>query len=81
MSIQEHAAPDEDRCCYNATLLPFCHWEAVVCVVKTRRRGVVDISGFWPGRALRKSNDTFDTPLNRCYFKYQFLFSFGLPSR
>lgn len=47
------------RCRYSQTLLPFCHWEAVVGVVETRRWGVVDISGFWPGGALQESSITF----------------------
>lgn len=50
---------------------PFCDWEAVVCIVKTRRWGVVDISGFWPGRALQRSNSTINTTVQRCCLKDQ----------
>lgn len=72
VSIKEYAKPEEERrYCYNQTLLPFCDWEAVVCIVKTRRWGVVDISGFWPGRALQKRDSTINTTVKRCYLKDQ----------
>lgn len=62
MSIKENAKPEEERrCCSNQTRSPFRDWEAVVCIVKTRRWGVVDVSGFWPGRALQKSHSTINT--------------------